>query len=127
MLDNNLSNEKLTIGLYARGKLLADETISDLVGTRIYPNIAPEGSPSPFVVYERDSYLTEKNKMGVHLEMAEIVYEVVSDDYDTGLDILLAIRKVLQGSHGGFTFNLVNSVDYYKEQKYRQLILFTIK
>ena len=127
MLTNNISVEKLTIGIYARNRLLADQTISRLVGQRIYPSVAPDKAESPFIVYERDSYLTERNKMGVHLEMAEIVYEVVSDDYDTGLEILLAIRETLQGAHNGFTFDLVNSVEFYKEQKYRQQLLFTIK
>lgn len=127
MYNNNISKEKLTVGLYARVRLIENETISRLVKQRIYPSVAPKDSPSPFIVYERDSYMTESNKMSVHMEMAEIVYEVVSDDYDTGLEVALAIRETLQGRHGGFTFDLIGSVEFYKEEKFRQQLLFTIK
>ena len=121
-----ISEEKLTIGIYTRTRLLADAEISSLLGTKVFPSIAPEGTPSPFVIYERDSYGTDSTKMGVFREEAEIVFEVVADDYDTGLDIALAMRRILQGKHGGFTFELLFSREYYMEKKFRQLLQFKI-
>ena len=50
-----ISEEKLTIGIYTRAKLLADAEIASLLGTKVYPSVAPEGTLSPFIVYERDS------------------------------------------------------------------------
>ena len=121
-----ISEEKLTIGIYTRTKLLADAEIASLLGTKVYPSVAPEGTLSPFIVYERDSYDTSSSKMGVFREESEIVFEVVTDDYDIGLEIALAMRRVLQGKHGGFTFEIMFSREYYMEKKFRQLLQFKI-
>lgn len=121
-----ISEEKLTIGTYTRAKLLADAEITRLLGTKIYPSVAPEGTPSPFIIYERDSYDTSSTKMGVYREESEIVFEVVTDDYDIGMEIVLAMRRVLQGKHGGFTFEIMFSREYYMEKKFRQLLQFKI-
>ena len=121
-----ISEEKLTIGIYTRAKLLADAEIASLLGTKVYPSVAPEGTLSPLIVYERDSYDTSSTKMGVFREESEIVFEVVTDDYDTGLEIALAMRRVLQGKHGGFTFEIMFSREYYMEKKFRQLLQFKI-
>ena len=75
---------------------------------------------------KRDSYDTSSTKMGVFREESEIVFEVVTDDYDTGLEIALAMRRVLQGKHGGFTFEIMFSREYYMEKKFRQLLQFKI-
>lgn len=121
-----ISQEKLTIGIYTRTRLLADPEMAGLVGVKIFPSVAPEGTPSPFIIYERDSYDTSSTKMGVFREEAELVFEVVTDDYDTGLQIALAMQRILQGKHGGFTFELMFSREYYLEQKFRQLLQFKI-
>ena len=120
------AEEKLTIGIYTRAKLLEDAEIASLLGAKVYPSVAPEGTLSPFIVYERDSYDTSSTKMGVFREESEIVFEVVTDDYDTGLEIALAMRRVLQGKHGGFTFEIMFSREYYMEKKFRQLLQFKI-
>lgn len=127
MLSSNISTEKLTIGIYARGYLMSDSKVSSLIGNRIYPSIAPEGTKTPFAVYERESYLVANTKMGISQQIAEVIYEIVSDDYDSGAEVTLAIFNRLQGKHGGFTFDLVDSNEYYKENKYRQRLLFQIK
>ena len=79
-----LSTEKFTVGSYAREYLLGIKAISDLVGTRIYPGIAPEDTVGMFVTYERDSYELFNSKMGIYMQEANIAYEVVSDTYDEG-------------------------------------------
>lgn len=121
-----ISEEKLSIGLYTRAKILADSELFGLVNNRVFPGVAPENTPSPFIIYERDSYDTESTKFGVYREIAEITFEIVTDDYDTSLEIVLAMRRVLQGKHGGFTYEIVLSREYYEEQKHRQLLLFKI-
>jgi hypothetical protein len=121
-----LPKEKITIGVYARDYLLQHKEITDLVGTKIYPSVAPEKTPAPFIVYETDSYEAEKTKMGVYQYISEIVYEIVSNDYDTCLEIAVAMHDILQGKHGGFTFDIIYSDSFYKEEKYRQTFLFRI-
>lgn len=121
-----LSTEKFTVGSYAREYLLGIKAISDLVGTRIYPGIAPEDTVGIFVTYERDSYELFNSKMGIYMQEANIAYEVVSDTYDEGQALAVLILENLQGRHGDMKFEVVDSAEYYKEKKYRQVILFKI-
>ncbi len=121
-----ISEEHLTVGVYARQRLLADEEIQSLVGEKIYPSIAKDNTEGTFIVYERDSYNVETSKMGIYLEEAQIGYEVVSDDYDEGVQAALAICRVLQGKHGGFNFELILAREFYEENKFRQILVFKI-
>ena len=121
-----LSTEKLTVGSYARTYLLTIPAIAAIVGNRIYPGIAPEGTTGTFVVYERDSYEVLNSKMGIYLQEANIAYEVVSDTYDEGQTLAVLILENLQGRHNGLQFDVVDSAEYYTEKKYRQVILFKI-
>lgn len=127
MLRSNISTEKLTIGTYAWEYLTNDEKVHELIEKRIFPSIAPEGTKTPFAVYERESYLVANTKMGMYQQVAVVLYEIVSDDYDSGAKATLAIYNRLQGKHGGFTFDLVDSGEFHKEGKYRQRLLFQIK
>ena len=36
-----------------RTTLLADGTLAGLVGSRIYPSLAPQGAPDPYITFER--------------------------------------------------------------------------
>ena len=121
-----LSTEKLTVGSYARTYLLTIPAIAAIVGNRIYPGIAPEGTKGAFVVYERDSYEVLNSKMGIYLQEANIAYEVVSDTYDEGQTLAVLILENLQGRHNNLNFQVVDSAEYYTEKKYRQVLLFKI-
>lgn len=121
-----LSTEKLTVGSYARTYLLTIPAIAAIVGNRIYPGIAPEGTTGTFVVYERDSYEVLNSKMGIYLQEANIAYEVVSDTYDEGQTLAVLILENLQGRHNNLNFQVVDSAEYYTEKKYRQVLLFKI-
>lgn len=121
-----LAKEKLTISTYVRNYLLQHQEITDLVGNRIFPSLAPEGTTSPFIIYERDAYSTYDTKFGIYMEEAIVLFEVVADDYNTGMDVAVAIHDILQGKHGGFKFDIIDSTEFYKENKFRQLIVFKI-
>jgi len=45
----------MSIETELRTKLLADSTISGLIGTRVYPIVAPQNPIYPFIVYQRIS------------------------------------------------------------------------
>lgn len=122
-----LSKDNLTIGIYARQYMLSHNEISSLVGERIFPGIAPEGTATPYIIYDRESYDVSYTKTGAYGEEANIVYEVISDDYDEGLSVAVAMYNILQGKHGGFTFDIAGSSEFYKEQKHRQILLFNIR
>lgn len=122
-----ISDGLLTVGIYARQRLLADPEVRSLVGDRIYPSVAPEGTEGAFIVYERDSYNELHSKMGVYMEEAQLGYEIVSADYDTGLQLMLALHRVLKGKHENYTFQTILSREFYEEKKHRQILVFKIK
>ena len=121
-----LSTEKLTVGSYARTYLLTIPAIAAIVGSRIYPGIAPEGTAGTFVVYERDSYEVDTSKFGIYKQEANIAYQIVSDTYDEGQTLAVLILENLQGRHNNLNFQVVDSAEYYTEKKYRQNLLFKI-
>ena len=121
-----LSTDKLTVGSDARTFLLSIPAIAAIVGNRIYPGIAPEGTKGAFVVYERDSYEVQSSKFGIYQQEANIAYEVVTDTYDEGQALAVLILENLQGRHNGLQFDVVDSAEYYTEKKYRQVLLFKI-
>lgn len=121
-----LSTEKLTVCSYARTYLLTIPAIAAIVGERIYPGIAPEGTTGTFVVYERDSYEVDTSKFGIYKQEANIAYQIVSDTYDEGQALAVLILENLQGRHDGLQFDVIDSSEYYEEKKYRQILLFKI-
>lgn len=121
-----LSTEKLTVGSYARTYLLTIPAIQAIVGERIYPGIAPEGTTGTFVIYERDSYEVDTSKFGIYKQEANIAYQIVSDTYDEGQALAVLILENLQGRHDGLQFDVIDSSEYYEEKKYRQILLFKI-
>ena len=46
-----------------RGMLLDSDDICRLVGQKIYPIVAPDGTDGDFIVYQRDGYKQEYRKM----------------------------------------------------------------
>ena len=121
-----LSTEKLTVCNYARTYLLTIPAIAAIVGERIYPCIAPEGTTGTFVVYERDSYEVDTSKFGIYKQEANIAYQIVSDTYDEGQALAVLILENLQGRHNDMQFDVIDSSEYYTEKKYRQVLLFKI-
>ena len=107
--------------------MLADAEIASLLGTKVYPSVAPEGTLSPFIVFMNEIRMIPAVPKWAFSEKNQKSYlKVVTDDYDTGLEIALAMRRVLQGKHGGFTFEIMFSREYYMEKKFRQLLQFKI-
>lgn len=121
-----LSTEKFTVATYARQFLLSIPDVTAIVGNRIYPSVAKEGTIGTFITYERDSYEVLNTKMGIYLQEAAIAFEVVSDGYDEAQALAVLLLEKLQGRHNDLQFDVVDSAEYYKENKYRQILIFKI-
>jgi len=121
-----LSTEKFTVATYARQFLLAIPEVTAIVGNRIFPSVAKEGTIGTFITYERDSYEVLNTKMGIYLQEAAILFEVVSDGYDEAQALAVLLLEKLQGRHNDLQFDVVDSAEYYKENKYRQILIFKI-
>lgn len=126
------SYHKWGIGNDIREILLADETLSGVVGTNIFPVIAPEGTLGDFILYRRDKYSKTSTKMGIVEDVCEVVVTVVSDDYDSSFSIAAQVDNILVGKHTlnsgiNVTINLVDSTEMFEDNKYIQTMLFEIK
>jgi hypothetical protein len=58
-------------------KLTGDTDISNLVGTRVYPSIAPQNATTPFIIYNETAQ-TFNNAMRVDPNISEPRYQVSS-------------------------------------------------
>ncbi|QDU62170.1 hypothetical protein Pan216_30370 [Planctomycetes bacterium Pan216] len=82
-----------------RAKLIADATVSGLVGTRIYPSEAPEGAPRPYVVYE-----VEDEDLGAQpndkLTRMSLETRCVAGSYGEAEELAKALKDALHGFRG---------------------------
>lgn len=99
MIQAGKKNTKFGICKEVRKILLADETVHDLVGEKIYPIIAPEGTKGSFITYTRASYSTSSTKMGIYGQECEVGIACVSNSYDRSVEIAEAVFQALQGYH----------------------------
>lgn len=84
-----------------RAALVADATVSGLVGSRIYPLIGPKGSTLPLVLWRRTAIRREQTlaaPMGVPTVVLE--YQVLAETYEAARTAADAIRGVLDGYTG---------------------------
>lgn len=86
--------------------LLANNTtITNYIGTRIFPLVLPENSNFPLVVYERRTN-PDYTKDGAALKFTIAVITVISNDYSQSIDIATAINNVFDDYSG--TVNGIN-------------------
>jgi hypothetical protein len=81
--------------------LAADETVSGLVGTRIYPLSIPDNAAMPAVVYQRISGAALLTMDGAHsMTHARFQLNCWSDEYGETRDLSDAVRQCLDGYSG---------------------------
>lgn len=111
-----------------RGILLASASIKDVIGHKIYPIVAPDGTDGDFIVYRRDGYRQEYSKMGVARQIPIVYVSVISDNYDRSNKIASLIYSELEGSFKNPTMaiHLEDSTEDYVDNKYVQVLQFSI-
>lgn len=111
-----------------RGILLASASIKDVIGLKIYPIVAPDGTDGDFIVYQRDGYRQEYSKMGVARQIPIVYVSVISDNYDRSNKIASLIYSELEGSFKNptMTIHLEDSTEDYVDNKYVQVLQFSI-
>jgi len=87
--------------------LTAQSSITNLIGSRIYPDVAPQGASIPLVVYSKqstDRQVTLKRSVGICT--ARIQLDVFGSSRTVCETIVEAIRLAVDGFHGnwGTTF-----------------------
>jgi len=87
------------MGIYSaiRSILVADATLTSLVGSKIYPNAAPQGTQSPFVVINVISNLPTNTKAQAStMDRYRIQVSTFSTDFDTCQTVKNRIRVLLE-------------------------------
>lgn len=111
-------------------KLLRDSSaLAEMIGTKIFPIIAPEGTPGDFIAYQRDGMDIEWTKMGPSLQRSYFYINVVSDDYDRSLKIADIVYDALEGEwqNPDMQIRLTDYVEDYVDKKYLQVLQFSIQ
>lgn len=118
---------KLKVTTAIRQILLKNSELLALVGEKIFPLYAPEGTEGDFVLYVRDEYSVQYTAMGIFSQQCRIFINVVSDNYDRSQDIAELILGVLEGDQSnGLRIRLKDSTEDYEDKKFIQVLLFEI-
>lgn len=74
--------------------LLADSTVHNLVGDKVFPLVANAGTTFPFIVYRRNNYRPFSNKDYTD-EAADIEIAILSDNYIDSVQVADAVGNAL--------------------------------
>ena len=86
----------MSIGKAIYGILAANASVSALVGTRIYPDLAVQDTAFPFVVYQVEGTVPSDTKDGVSkLDMVDFSVMAYAKTYTSAQDIAEACRTAL--------------------------------
>ena len=133
MIQSIKSNTKFFVCTEIRKMLLGDEEISSLVGNRVFPIIAPEGTVGDYIVYIRDEYRISRTKQGIYDQSCTVFVSCVSSSYDNSQKLADAVFNCLDGrySRSGKTIinsiEMVDSTENYAGDMYLQVLEFQIK
>jgi hypothetical protein len=118
---------KIKVTTVIRKILLKNEDLRSLVGEKIFPLYAPEGTKGDFILYMRDAYTIDRTKMGIAAQSCKVFINIVSDDYDRSQDIADIVLDTLEGdSESGLRMHLADSTEDAIDKKYIQVLLFEI-
>lgn len=99
-----MSRSVLSATKVLRNVLMSDATVASMVRTvegesvifKIFPLQAPADTVGDFILYCRSGYeIDDANKMMAVREKSIVTLNVVSERYDSGLEVIEAIRSAL--------------------------------
>lgn len=123
------AESKFKITTKVRDALLAKSEITDMVGERIFPVVAPKNTKGDFIIYQRDEYSKDYSKMGIIEQSCRVFVNAISEDYKRSQELAYQINEALEGKHIdlGMDVYLVDSTEDFEDNKYIQVLLFNIK
>lgn len=113
--------------------ILDNEDIKNTIDSRIYPLIADNSATFPFILYRRSSATNADNK-DIHCDnYAYMELMVVTDSYETGVDLAVMVENQLKGKRGTFNsipigdISIPDSFEDYISGSYVQYLKLKIK
>ena len=93
--------------------LAADSTVGSICGDRIYPTIAPQRTPSPFLVYTLVYSDPHDDKDGVSdLDVERWQLSAFADTYSVAQELTEATRTVIERYSGTVAGVVIQSVRF---------------
>tara|TARA_Y100000401_G_C8321663_1_gene225650 strand:+ start:1116 stop:1526 length:411 start_codon:yes stop_codon:yes gene_type:complete len=98
----------MQIGKAIYNILANDSDVSTLVSTRIFPNVAPQTTVFPFIIYDITGVSPNDTKDGAStLDTNDVMISCYSETYSQASDLAQKIRiamdRINQGDYGGET------------------------
>lgn len=123
------AESKFKITTKVRTALLAKTEISEMVGTQVFPVVAPKDTKGDFIIYQRDQYSKEYTKMGIYEETCRVYISAISETYRRSQELAYQINESLEGIHMDLNMDvkLIDSTEDFEDGKYIQVLLFDIK
>jgi len=97
--------------------LLTNATdVTDVVSTRIYPEIAQQDADLPYIVYAiANNEPTDTKPEPSKLDTAQVEVNIYSDSYTQAIDLAVAVRAALDRVKGTYNGVNVQSIQYLNE------------
>ena len=91
--------------------------VTGIVGTKIYPELAPTGIDTPYIVYSivSNSPSETKNKNG-DIDAASVEVYCFQDTYSNAVDLGVSVRAALDRKTGTYNTIEIQSTNYVNEQ-----------
>lgn len=88
-----------------RVALVASTSVTSIVGSRIFPVLAPASAPLPFATWRRSNIQRQQHLSGpAGIPRVSIEYAIYAETYEQARDAADAFRRVLDG-YGGTSEN----------------------
>ena len=96
----------MEIGKAIYNVLSTNSDVSTLVSTRIFPNVAPQTTTFPFIIYDVNGVQPNDTKDGVStLDTNDVMISCYSETYSQASDLAQKIRiamdRINEGTYGG--------------------------
>lgn len=77
-------------------QILNKDSINQLVSGRVYPLLAPNFDKYPFIVYQKQNLMEQKNKDKRIFDVLEYELVICSDTYDNSIAIAEVVRSEME-------------------------------
>jgi hypothetical protein len=99
-----------------RNRLVTTAAVAALVGTRVYPVIAPADAALPFVTWRRTSIQRQHSLSGpIGVPMVMLTVDAFATTYEAVRDLADTVRVSLDGWGGTFQNTVVSNVSLENE------------
>lgn len=97
----------MNIGKLIYAVVASDPTLVGLIGTRVYPEEAPNTVSYPYITFSKvRTEPTRVKNIVSPLDMIKVTFFIYSNNYDTSENVAIALRNKFDNLRG--TYNLIN-------------------